>query len=73
MLAQTVTPILVGLIMDFNSKGQRLLFVYSSIMMFLAIVVFIFVQEKIKLKDRIEKNKNTKHKSSLEKLGEIDD
>ena len=42
-------------------------------MMFLAIVVFIFVQEKIKLKDRIEKNKNTKHKSSLEKLGEIDD
>lgn len=73
MLAQTVTPILVGLIMDFNSKGQRLLFVYSSILMFLAIVVFIFVQEKIKLKDRIEKNKNTKHKSSLEKLGEIDD
>ena len=73
MLAQTVTPILVGLIMDFNTKGQRLLFVYSSIIMALAIIVFIFVQEKIKLKYRIEKNKNNKHKSSLEKLGEIDD
>ena len=73
MLAQTVTPILVGLIMDFNTKGQRLLFVYSSIIMALAIIVFIFVQEKIKLKERIEKNKNNKHKSSLEKLGEIDD
>ncbi len=73
MLAQTVTPILVGLIMDFNAKGQRLLFVYSSAMMVLAIIVFMFVQEKIKLKDRIEKAKNQKGKSSLEKLGEIDD
>ena len=73
MLAQSVTPILVGLIMDFNTQGQRLLFVYSSIMMVLAIIVFIFVKEKIKLKDRIEKSKNSKNKSALEKLGDIDD
>ena len=73
MLAQTVTPVLVGVIMDFSAKGQRLLFVYSSIMMVLAIIVFMLVQEKVKLKDRIEKNKNKNHKSSLEILGEIDD
>ncbi len=73
MLAQTVTPILVGLIMDFNAKGQRLLFVYSTGMMILAIITFMFVQEKIKLKDRIEKAKKQNHKSSLEKLGDIDD
>ncbi len=73
MLAQSITPILVGLIMDFNTSGQKLLFIYSASMMILAIIVFIFVKEKIKLKDRIEKNKNEKRKSALEKLGEIDD
>ena len=73
MLAQSITPILVGLIMDLNNYGQRLLFVYSSVMMVLAIIVFLFVKEKIKLKDRIEKSKKQKGKSALEKLGEIDD
>ncbi len=76
MIAQSATPILVGLIMDFNDLGQKLLFVYSSIVMILALVVFIFIKEKIKLKDRLKYNKDNKDKtkkSALEKLGSIDD
>ena len=73
MLAQSITPILVGLIMDFNTQGQRLLFVYASSMMIAATIVFMFVREKIKLKDRIEKSKKEKGKSALEKLGSMDD
>ena len=42
-----ITPILVGIIMDFNAKGQRLLFVYSSIMMILAIGVFILKKKTL--------------------------
>lgn len=73
MLAQSITPIAVGLIMDFNSLGQKLLFVYASSMMILAFIVFLFIKEKIKLKDRIEKNKKNKKQSTLEKLGSMDD
>lgn len=73
MLAQSVTPILVGLIMDFNTQGQKLLFVYSAGMMILAILVFIFVKEKISRKERKELANKLKGKSKLEILGEIDD
>lgn len=73
MLAQSITPILVGLIMDFNVLGQKLLFVYASTLMILAIIVFCFVKEKITLKERIEKNKNEKKQTALEKIGSIDD
>ena len=73
MMAQSLTPILVGLIMDYNKSGQKLLFVYAASIMILAVIVFMFVTEKIKLKDRIEKNKNQKEKSALEKLGSMND
>ena len=72
MLAQSVTPILIGLIMDFTEIGQKALFIYASILMGLAFVVFIFIKEKISVKDRFEKNKNEK-KSALEILGDMDD
>jgi MFS family permease len=73
MLAQTFTPVLVGLIMDFHIQGQRMLFVYSSLMMLLAIIVFIFVKDKVNLKERKEIAKKLKGKSKLEILGDIDD
>lgn len=73
MLAQSITPIAVGLIMDFNELGQKLLFVYASSMMVAALVVFLLIKEKIKLKDRIEQNKGKGKKSALENLGSMDD
>ena len=73
MLAQSFTPVLVGLIMDFNVKGQKMLFVYSAGMMILAIIVFIFVKDKVNLKERKEIAKKLKGKSKLEILGDIDD
>ncbi|MBQ9449377.1 MAG: MFS transporter [Acholeplasmatales bacterium] len=72
MLAQSITPILVGLIMDFSDLGLRALFVYAAIVMGLSFVTFIFIKEKLKVKERLEKNKGEK-KSALEILGEIDD
>lgn len=72
MIAQSITPIVVGLIMDFNELGQRLLFVYASSLMILSIIAVIFVKEKISIKDRMAKSKD-EHQTILEKLGEIDD
>jgi MFS family permease len=46
MLAQTITPILVGLIMTFNVRGQSILYLYSTIFAIAALIVFIFVKEK---------------------------
>lgn len=46
MIGQTVTPVLVGLIMSFNDAGLKLLYVYSLVTMIIAAVVFFFVQER---------------------------
>ena len=46
MIGQTVTPILVGLIMSFNDSGLRVLYIYSLITMIIAAVIFFFVKEK---------------------------
>lgn len=72
MLAQSVTPILVGLIMDFSDVGLRALFIYASLVMALSFITFIFIKEKFKVKERLEKSKNEK-KSALEILGDLDD
>ena len=67
MIAQTATPILVGLIMSFNQAGLKLLYLYSFITMILALLVFIFVVERRDL------NKKKEKKSILENLGDVDD
>ena len=46
MIGQTVTPVLVGLIMSFNDAGLKLLYVYSLVTMIIAAVIFFFVQER---------------------------
>lgn len=75
MLAQSITPILIGIIMDdpfnkFGNMGLKLLFVYASIMMVISLIIFLFVKEKISLKER--KAKQTEKKSALDKLGDLD-
>ena len=66
MIAQTATPILVGLIMSFNDAGLKLLYIYSLITMILALVVFMFVVERRDL------NKKKEKKGILENLGDLD-
>ena len=52
MIGQTVTPILVGLIMSFNDSGLRVLYIYSLITMIIAAIIFFFVKEKkVAIKD----------------------
>lgn len=46
MIGQTVTPVLVGLIMSLNDAGLKLLYVYSLVTMIIAAAVFFFVQER---------------------------
>ena len=46
MLAQTITPILVGIIMNSSDISLRLLYVYSTILMGLAFVAMIFFKGK---------------------------
>ena len=59
MLAQTLTPILAGLLV-YQAEKWDILFVYSTIVMALALAVFIFV-------DNV-KTKNVKIKKGLEAL-----
>jgi len=59
MLAQTLTPILAGLLM-YKAGKWSILFIYSSIMMACALVVFFFVKNV--------KTKNVKIKKGLEAL-----
>jgi MFS family permease len=66
MIAQTATPILVGLIMSFNDAGLKLLYLYSLITMLLATLVFMFVVERRDL------NKKKEKKGILENLGDLD-
>ncbi len=42
MAAQSITPVLIGLIMTKYTKGLELLFPYASLMMAVALVIFIF-------------------------------
>ena len=46
MLAQTITPILVGIIMNSSDISLRLLYVYSAILMGLAFVTMLFFKGK---------------------------
>ena len=57
MLAQTLTPIVAGLLVYF-SEGWEVLFVYSTAVMAAALIVFIFVNNV--------KTKNVKIKKGLE-------
>ena len=75
MLAQSITPILVGLIMDdpfntFGKIGLKVLFIYASFMMIVALIIFFMVKEKITLKER--RLKASSKKKALESLGDID-
>jgi MFS family permease len=55
MLAQTVTPILVGIIMNSSEISLRLLYVYSAILMGIAFITILFFKGKAP-----SKVKNTK-------------
>lgn len=48
MLAQSITPVLVGLWMSFNKSGLKLLYVYAAITMIIALVIFSFFKENKK-------------------------
>lgn len=48
MLAQTVTPILVGFIMNHSPLSLRLLYIYSIILMSLAFIIMLFYKENRK-------------------------
>ena len=60
MLAQTVTPILIGLIMSFNDAGLKALYIYSSICMFIALFVFYFIKENKEMKEKLKKSAGKK-------------
>ncbi len=55
MIAQTVTPILVGLIMYFSDASLKLLYVYSGILMLCAFVVMFFFKENKNNRKSIKK------------------
>ncbi len=69
MIAQSITPFLVGLFMDFTEIGQKVLFIYATIMMVISLVIFLFIVESKAVKERLKKNSK---KSALESLGDID-
>lgn len=50
MLAQTITPILVGIIMNSSEISLRLLYVYSAILMGLAFTTMLFFKGKAPIK-----------------------
>ncbi len=54
MVAQTLTPIVVGIVMTLK-QNQKPLFPYSLIMLSVALVIFIFVKEP-KIKDKQKKS-----------------
>lgn len=60
MLAQTVTPILIGLIMSFNDAGLKALYIYSSICMLVALIVFYFIKENKEMKEKLKKSASKK-------------
>lgn len=54
MLAQTITPILVGLIMNSSDASLKLLYIYSAILMGTAAVVMLFFKSKPIKKENIK-------------------
>lgn len=68
MLAQSLTPILVGLVMTFNDAGLKLLYTYSAVCMSVALLVFIFVKENVKIKAKLKAN--YQKKKGLEKFSD---
>lgn len=46
MGAQAATPILIGIIMSLKTTGLRILYIYSFILIIIALVTFLFYQEK---------------------------
>ncbi|MCI5745953.1 MAG: MFS transporter [Erysipelotrichaceae bacterium] len=69
MVAQSITPLLVGLFMDFLGIGQKILFIYASALMIIALIVFLFIKEKKEVKERLRKQRK---KSVLESLADSD-
>ena len=69
MVAQSITPLLVGLFMDFLEIGQNVLFIYATILMIVALVIFMFIVESKATKERLKKKSK---KSTLEMLGDMD-
>ena len=59
MLAQSITPILVGLIMSSSDIGLKALYVYACIFMVVALVTFMFIKENKEARLRA-KNASTK-------------
>lgn len=56
MAAQTATPILVGLIMSLKTTGLRILYIYSIILVIIALIVFsLFKENRNKSKIEIKK------------------
>ena len=59
MLAQSITPILVGLIMSNSNVGLKALYVYACVFMVMALVTFIFIKEnkeaRLRLKNSVTK------------------
>lgn len=53
MLAQTITPIAVGLWMSFNTLGLKVLYIYSFITMVIALLIFTFFKENKKIVKKI--------------------
>lgn len=60
MFAQTATPILVGLLMYKSNASLKLLYIYSGILMSLALITMLFFKEK--------KNANKQIKKGLDAL-----
>lgn len=59
MLAQSITPILVGLIMSNSNVGLKALYLYAFVFMAIALVTFIFIKEnkeaRLRLKNSVTK------------------
>jgi len=63
MLAQSITPIVVGLIMSFGSSGIKFLYIYAAGFSVLALIAFLFVKQA---KVKYEKKKGLENLASPE-------
>lgn len=59
MLAQTITPILVGIIMYSSDASLKLLYIYSAVLMILAFIVILFFKGKPVKKAEIKQGLET--------------
>lgn len=58
MVAQTITPILIGIIMYTSDASLKLLYIYSAILMLLAFLSMSFFKEKRRTKILSKKGLN---------------